>query len=128
MVGTRRAIERIEHRLTAPGITAKSAAMSRLPRVLSGAVYGTATVAQVLKPPCWQPVCSACWAHHHAAARRPACDIVQAIRMENPERLAAFCRAIQAASPWTAIYARGLGHVGYDDPAIMAGAFVACAH
>ena len=54
-------------------------------------------------------------------------DIIQAIEMGSPERLVAFCRGIQAASPVDSMAAPEPWDMpGYDDPVVMAaGTFVA---
>ncbi|MEB3222144.1 MAG: methionine gamma-lyase family protein [Candidatus Sericytochromatia bacterium] len=52
----------------------------------------------------------------------PRTDIIQAVRFGAPERLVAFCRAIQAASPINA-YVTPIPDVvpGYEDDVVMAG-------
>ena len=54
-------------------------------------------------------------------------DIIQAIKMETPERLVAFCQGIQTASPIDSMaMPEPWDMPGYDDPVVMAaGTFVA---
>ena len=56
----------------------------------------------------------------------PLQDIIQAIRLETPERLCAFCEGIQSASPVDSfVTPEPWDMPGYDDPVIMAsGSFV----
>lgn len=56
----------------------------------------------------------------------PRTDIIQAIELGNPERLVAFCRGIQAASPVDShVRPEPVGMPGYSDHVIMAaGTFV----
>ena len=129
MVGTRRAIERIEHRLTAPGIGREIGSYEPGYRAFyQGLFMAPHTVAQALKTAVLAAsVFSLLGLTTTPRPDAPRADIVQAIRMENPERLAAFCRAIQAASPVDSyLTPEAWDMPGYDDPVIMAaGAFVA---
>ena len=54
-------------------------------------------------------------------------DIIQAIQLETPERLVAFCQGIQAASPIDSMaLPEPWAMPGYEDPVVMAaGTFVA---
>ena len=54
-------------------------------------------------------------------------DIVQAVRMNSPERLITFCQGLQAASPVDSMAAPEPWDMpGYDEPVVMAaGTFVA---
>ncbi|MBQ6951126.1 MAG: methionine gamma-lyase family protein [Clostridia bacterium] len=128
LVGTARAIERIEARLTAPGIGREvgSYAASYQP-FYQGLFMAPHTVAQALK--------SAILAARTfellgmkttPAFDAPRADIIQAIQMETPERLIAFCQGIQAASPIDAsAVPEPWDMPGYTDQVIMAaGTFV----
>lgn len=60
------------------------------------------------------------------AASEPRYDLIQAIELGSPERLIAFCEAVQASSPVDAhVRPEPWAMPGYDDPVIMAaGTFV----
>lgn len=128
LVGTNRAIERIEARLTAPGLGREvgSYAASYQP-FYQGLFMAPHTVAQALK--------SAILAARTfellgmkttPAFDAPRADIIQAIQMETPERLIAFCQGIQAASPIDAsAVPEPWDMPGYTDQVIMAaGTFI----
>ena len=126
--GTARAIERIEARLTAPGIGREvgSYAASYQP-FYQGLFLAPHTVAQALKT----AVLSARVFELLGMKSSPAydakrSDIIQAIEMGKPERLIAFCCGIQAASPVDSFVAPEPWEMpGYNDPVIMAaGTFV----
>lgn len=128
LVGTNRAMERIEARLTAPGLGREvgSYAASYQP-FYQGLFMAPHTVAQALK--------SAILAARTfellgmkttPSFDAPRADIIQAIQMETPERLIAFCQGIQAASPIDASAAPEPWDMpGYTDQVIMAaGTFI----
>ena len=128
ITGTARAIERIEARLTAPGIGREvgSYAASYQP-FYQGLFLAPHTVAQAVKT----AVLSARVFELLGMKSSPAydaerSDIIQAIEMGSPERLIAFCRGIQAASPVDSFVAPEPWEMpGYNDPVIMAaGTFV----
>ena len=128
LVGTQEAIDLCGYRLTSPGVGLEvGASLGQNRNLIKGLFYAPHTVAQAMKTahlaaymfgemgyrvnPAWD-------------VRRS--DIVQAVDCDAPEKLVAFCRGIQSASPIDA-------HVtpypwempGYADPVIMAaGAFV----
>ena len=126
--GTARAIERIEARLTAPGIGREvgSYAASYQP-FYQGLFLAPHTVAQALKT----AVLSARVFELLGMKSSPSydakrSDIIQAIEMGTPERLVAFCRGIQAASHVDSFVAPEPWEMpGYNDQVIMAaGTFV----
>lgn len=128
IVGKSAAVELCGYRLTSPGVGLEvGASLGQNRNLIKGLFYAPHTVAQAMKTahlaaymfekmgyrvnPTW-------------SERRS--DIVQAVDCDAPEKLVAFCRGIQSASPIDA-------HVtpypwempGYADPVIMAaGAFV----
>ena len=128
IVGTKEAVDLCGYRLTSPGVGLEvGASLGQNRNLIKGLFYAPHTVAQAMKTahlaaymfgemgyrvnPAWD-------------VRRS--DIVQAVDCDAPEKLVAFCRGIQSASPIDA-------HVtpypwempGYADPVIMAaGAFV----
>lgn len=129
MAGTRRAIGRIEHRLTAPGIGREIGSYEAGYRAFfQGLFMAPHTVAQALKTAALAAqVFGSLGMQTTPSVDAPRADIVQAIRMENPERLVAFCRAIQEASPVDSFLTPEAWDMpGYDDKVIMAaGTFVA---
>ena len=128
IVGTNRAIQRVEARLTAPSIGREtgSYAASYQP-FYQGLFMAPHTVAQALKTAVlaarvfekigWKT------SPAHDALRA---DIIQAIEMGTPERLSALCRGVQAASPVDSfVTPEAWDMPGYEDQVIMAaGTFV----
>ncbi len=101
LAGTARAIERIASRLTAPGIGREVGSYAgsyqpfyqglfMAPHTVCQAVKTSVLAARVFELLGYQTTPS-------AFAERA--DIIQAIRMDSPERMVAFCQGIQAASP-----------------------------
>lgn len=127
-VGTKRAIRRIEMRLTAPGIGRETGSYAASYRPFyQGLFMAPHTVAQALKT----AVLAARAAEKLGLQTSPAYtakryDIIQAIRWEGPERLIAFCQGIQASSPVDAFASPEPWDMpGYQDQVIMAaGTFV----
>ncbi|MCF2971543.1 methionine gamma-lyase family protein [Synechococcus sp. Nb3U1] len=122
-------VEQATCRLTAPGIGSEGGATLDLNRILFQGVF--------LAP---QMVAEAVKIAHLAAQvfqdlgypvsplpQTPRTDIIQAIQLGSPQKLAAFCRAIQRSSPIEA-YLTPIPEVmpGYADPVVMAaGTFIA---
>ncbi len=128
LVGTTRAIERIEARLTAPGIGREvgSYAASYQP-FYQGLFMAPHTVAQAVKTSVLAArTFELLGMKTTPAFDAPRADIIQAIQMETPERLIAFCQGIQAASPIDAsAVPEPWDMPGYTDQVIMAaGTFV----
>ena len=128
LVGTARAIERIEARLTAPGIGREvgSYAASYQP-FYQGLFMAPHTVAQAVKTSVLAArTFELLGMKTTPAFDAPRADIIQAIQMETPERLIAFCQGIQAASPIDAsAVPEPWDMPGYTDQVIMAaGTFV----
>lgn len=126
--GTARAIERVEARLTAPGIGREvgSYAASYQP-FYQGLFLAPHTVAQALKTAVLSArVFELLGMKSSPAYNAKRSDIIQAIEMGSPERLVAFCCGIQAASPVDSFVAPEPWEMpGYNDPVIMAaGTFV----
>ncbi len=128
IVGKEKAIERIAARLTAPGIGREEGSYAASYRpYYQGLFMAPHTVAEALKT----AVLSAKLFEDMGLETSPRydeerSDIIQAIKLETPERLAAFCRAIQAASPVDAnCVPEAWDMPGYEDQVIMAaGTFV----
>ncbi|MBR6752723.1 MAG: methionine gamma-lyase family protein, partial [Clostridia bacterium] len=128
LVGTNRAIERIEARLTAPGIGREvgSYAASYQP-FYQGLFMAPHTVAQAVKTAVLAArTFELLGMKTTPSFDAPRADIIQAIQMETPERLIAFCQGIQAASPIDAsAMPEPWAMPGYTDQVIMAaGTFV----
>ena len=129
LAGTKRAIERIEARLTAPGLGREvgSYAASYQP-FYQGLFMAPHTVTQALKT----SILSArtfelLGMKTTPAYNAPRADIIQAIEMGDPDKLIAFVQGIQAASPIDgSAVPEPWDMPGYTDQVIMAaGTFVA---
>ncbi len=129
IVGTQEAVTRIAYRLTAPGIGLEvgSYAASYQP-FYQGLFMAPHTVAQALKTAC---LAARIFEDLGMTTTPPSdairADIIQAIQMQTPERLVAFCQGIQMASPIDSMALPEPWEMpGYNDPVIMAaGTFVA---
>ncbi len=129
VVGRKDAIERIAYRLTAPGIGLEvgSYAGSYQP-FYQGLFMAPHTVAQAMKTACLTArVFEELGMTTTPPADEPRADIIQAIQMETPERLVAFCQGIQMASPVDSMaLPEPWDMPGYRDQVVMAaGTFVA---
>lgn len=129
VVGSREDVERIACRLTAPGLGRElgSYAASYRP-FYQGVFMAPHTVAQALKTALlaarlFENLGMKC----SPASDEERADIIQAIMMETPERLVAFCQGLQSASPVDSMaMPEPWAMPGYDDPVVMAaGTFVA---
>ena len=129
IVGTKEAIELIAGRLTAPGLGREIGSYEASYRPFyQGLFMAPHTVAQALKT----ALLAAKLFENLGLMTTPAsterrADIIQAIKMETPERLVAFCQGIQTASPIDSMaMPEPWDMPGYDDPVVMAaGTFVA---
>lgn len=128
LVGTNAAIQRIEARLTAPGLGREvgSYAASYRP-FYQGLFMAPHTVTQALKTAILAArIFELLDMPTTPAYNTPRADIIQAIQMNSPARLVAFCQGIQAASPIDAsAVPEPWDMPGYTDQVIMAaGTFV----
>ena len=128
LAGTQRAISRIAARLTAPGLGREvgSYAASYLP-FYQGLFMAPHVVTQALKTAILTArVFELLGMKTTPSFAAPRSDIIQAIEMQTPERLIAFCQGIQAASPVDgSAVPEPWDMPGYADPVIMAaGTFV----
>lgn len=128
VVGTRDAVERISYRLTAPGIGLEvgSYAASYRP-FYQGLFMAPHTVAQAIKTACLAArVFEDMGMQTTPGADEARADIIQAIQMNTPERLVAFCQGIQMASPIDSMaLPEPWDMPGYSDQVVMAaGTFV----
>ncbi len=128
LVGTNRAIHRIEARLTAPGIGRECGSYAASYRPFyQGLFMAPHTVTQAVKTALLAARCFELLGFQTTpASNAPRADIIQAINMETPERLISFCQGIQAASPVDSnAVPEPWDMPGYQDQVIMAaGTFV----
>ncbi|MDO5441554.1 MAG: methionine gamma-lyase family protein [Bacillota bacterium] len=128
IVGKKELVDKVSYRVICPGIGGECGltfgqtrtmfqGLFIAPRVTNGAVKGAALCAKVFEDLGYE-VCP--------AADAPRNDIVEAIKLESPEAVCAFCEGVQAAAPIDA-YVTPIpwDMPGYTDQIIMAaGAFV----
>ena len=128
LCGTQKAIERIETRLTAPGIGREEGSYAASYRPFyQGLFMAPHVVTQALKTATLAArVFELLGMQSTPAYDSPRSDIIQAIQMNDPDRLIAFCQGIQAASPIDAnAVPEPWDMPGYTDQVIMAaGTFV----
>ena len=122
-------VERIAGRLTAPGLGRElgSYAASYRP-FYQGLFMAPHTVAQALKTALLASrLFDNLGFETSPSSKEARADIIQAIKMETPERLVAFCQGIQTASPVDSMAMPEPWNMpGYDDQVVMAaGTFVA---
>ena len=122
-------VERIAGRLTAPGLGRElgSYAASYRP-FYQGLFMAPHTVAQALKTALLAArLFDNLGFETSPSSKEARADIIQAIKMETPERLVAFCQGIQTASPVDSMaMPEPWDMPGYDDQVVMAaGTFVA---
>ena len=101
LAGTKRAIDRVAARLTAPGIGREvgSYAASYRP-FYQGLFMAPHTVCQAVRTAMLAArVFELLGYETTPSSLSERADIIQAIRMDSPERMVAFCQGIQAASP-----------------------------
>ena len=129
IAGTEAAIRRVESRLTAPGIGREVGSYAGSYRPFyQGLFMAPHTVKEALKVSLLTArVFEQLGYLTLPASEAKRADIIQAIRMETPERMVAYCQAIQAASPVDSnAVPEPWDMPGYQDPVIMAaGTFVA---
>ena len=128
LAGRREAVERIAWRLTAPGIGQEvgSYAGSYQP-FYQGVFMAPHTVCQALKTACLAAaVFERLGMRTTPSSQAERADIIQAIEMQTPQRLVAFCQGIQAASPVDSMaLPEPWDMPGYQDQVVMAaGTFV----
>ncbi len=127
IVGSRRAVELAGYRLTTVGAGVEvGASLGANKSLYRGLFFAPHVVAQAKKTAALAAyVFSALGCNVNPAWDDPRHDIIQAIECGAPERLCAFCRGIQAASPVDSYFTPEPWDMpGYDDRVIMAaGAF-----
>lgn len=129
VVGSKESIDRIAGRLTAPGLGRELGSYESSYRPFyQGLFMAPHTVAQALKT---AMLTARVFENFGFETTPPAmqkrADIIQAIKMQTPERLITFCQGLQAASPVDSMSSpEPWAMPGYDDPVVMAaGTFVA---
>ncbi len=129
VVGKAEAVERVAWRLTAPGLGRELGSYAGDYRPFyQGLFMAPHTVAQAVKTALLAArLFEDLGLKVTPSSSEERADIIQAIELETPERLVAFCQGIQSASPVDS-YAlpEPWDMPGYDDPVVMAaGTFVA---
>ena len=129
MVGRKDAIERIAAHITAPGIGLEVGSYAPGYQLFfQGLFMAPHTVAQAIKSACLAArVFEILGLQSVPGPFEQRSDIIQAIRLETPERLIRFCQGIQMASPIDSMaMPEPWDMPGYTDQVIMAaGTFVA---
>ena len=128
IAGTRECIENAAYRLSSPGLGKEVGAsldVNRMfyqglflaPTVVAGAIKGAIFAANAYERLGFKAIPN---------GREPRADIIQAIELESPERLLAFCEGIQAAAPVDSFVTPIASDMpGYDSQVVMAaGAFI----
>ena len=124
VAGRKDLVEAAQIAMTAPGICGHQGATLDITRTLAqGLFMSPMIVGQALE--------GAVWAAHlferlgfdvSPRPGQPRTDIIQALRLGTRQRLAAFCRGVQAAGPIDArAVPQPVMNPGYRDPIIMAG-------
>ena len=129
VAGKKETVERIASRLTAPGLGRELGSYEGSYRPFyQGLFMAPHTVAQALKVALLTArVFENLGFETTPGSDEKRADIVQAVRMDSPERLVAYCQGIQHASPVDSMAAPEPWDMpGYEDPVVMAaGTFVA---
>lgn len=128
IVGKKECIENAAYRLTSPGLGKEVGAslgviqsfyqgLFLAPNVVAGALKGAIFAANIYESLGYPVVPNSTESRH---------DIIQAVTLNSPEALIAFCKGIQAAAPVDShVTPEPWAMPGYDDEVIMAaGAFV----
>lgn len=127
IAGTKRAVELASYRLTTVGIGCEAGATTgQLRNMFKGFFFAPHVVAQAVKTAVFAAyVYDALGFDVYPSWKEARHDIVQTVKCGSPEKLIAFCRGIQAASPIDSFVApEPWGMPGYEDEVIMAaGAF-----
>jgi len=123
LAGSSRAIELISYRLTSVGIGSEAgASLNTLKSMYKGFFYAPHTVAQALKTAAFAAyIFKKLGYNTNPGWNDNRYDIIQAISMNSPDKLCAFCRGIQAGSPVDAfVTPEPWDMPGYSDAVIMA--------
>ncbi|MBR3306900.1 MAG: methionine gamma-lyase family protein [Lachnospiraceae bacterium] len=128
IVGRKECVENAAYRLTSPGLGKEvGASLGVLRDMYQGLFLAPTVTAAALKTAIFAAsLYDAMGFKTHPLPDAPRNDIIQAIRLETPERLTAFCEAVQAAAPVDShVRPEAWDMPGYEDQVIMAaGAFI----
>ncbi len=128
IVGKKECVENAAGRLTSPGLGKEvGASLGVLPSMYQGLFLAPTVSAAALKTAIFAAnLYEKLGFYILPDGSEPRYDIIQAITLESPERLCAFCEAVQAAAPVDShVTPEPWDMPGYSDPVIMAaGAFV----
>ena len=127
IAGTKRAVELASYRLTTVGIGCEAGAtVGQLRNMFKGFFFAPHIVAQAVKTAVFAAyMYEALGFEVFPSWKEARHDIVQTVKCGSPEKLVAFCRGIQAASPIDSFVSpEPWAMPGYEDEVIMAaGAF-----
>lgn len=128
IAGTRECVENAAYRLTSPGLGKEvGASLGVMQQFYQGLFFAPVVTAGALKGAIFAAnIYEKLGFHVVPNASEPRYDIIQAVTLESPERLCAFCEGIQAAAPVDSFVTPEPWNMpGYDSQVIMAaGAFV----
>ena len=128
IAGTRECVENAAYRLTSPGLGKEvGASLGVMQQFYQGLFFAPVVTAGALKGAIFAAnIYEKLGFHVVPDASEPRYDIIQAVTLESPERLCAFCEGIQAAAPVDSfVTPEPWDMPGYDSQVIMAaGAFV----
>ncbi|MBR3516588.1 MAG: methionine gamma-lyase family protein [Lachnospiraceae bacterium] len=128
LVGKKECVENAAYRLTSPGLGKEvGASLGILPAFYQGIFLSPTVTASALKTAIFAAnLYEKLGFFVLPNATEPRYDIIQAITLNSPEALCAFCEAVQAAAPVDShVTPEPWDMPGYDDQVIMAaGAFV----
>ena len=128
IAGTKECIENAAVFLTSPGLGKEvGASLQVLPAMYQGFFLGPVVAASALKGAVFAARAFEKLGYHvFPGSEEKRADIIQAITLQDPEKLIAFCQGIQSASPVDSfVEAQPAPMPGYESDVIMAaGAFV----
>ena len=128
IAGKKEYVEMCAYRLSAPGLGQEVGAnLGLLPSFYQGFFLAPTVVASALKTAVFAAnIYERLGYHVLPSGKEPRYDIIQAVTLNSPEALCAFCRGIQAAAPVDSfVTPEPWDMPGYDSPVIMAaGTFV----
>lgn len=128
IAGTKECVENAAYRLTSPGLGKEvGASLGVMQQFYQGLFFAPVVTAGALKGAIFAAnIYEKLGFHVVPNASEPRYDIIQAVTLESPERLCAFCEGIQAAAPVDSfVTPEPWDMPGYDSQVIMAaGAFV----
>jgi len=121
--GSRKAVELVSYRLTAPGIGAEcGASLGQNKNLIKGLFYAPHSTSQAIKTMHFAAYMLEKLGYETSPRyNEPRYDIIQTVKLGSAEKLCAFCRGIQAGSPVDAyVTPEPWAMPGYQDEVIMA--------